>query len=270
MDQLKKWVTLSIVASVLIMAAGWFLAVSPKRAEAAELRLQAEQQVSANSALETQLQVLQAKAKDLPKEQAKLAAVAAKIPDNPALPGLVRALIEAADSSGVELVSVAPGPPALVAAAVPVAPVDPAAAPAAGQQTPVDGAVPVDPAAAPITPAGQLANIPVTINVVGDFFEIQQFMALLETLPRALRVQDLAVTPGASPTDQGETSAEDGRSLTTQITGFVFMAADRPAALTATVPGDPAAPIEPAAPAAPAAPVDATADAAAPAATPAE
>ena len=266
MDQLKKWVTLSIVASVLIMAAGWFLAVSPKRAEAAELRLQAEQQVSANSAAATQLQVLQAKAKDLPKEQAKLAAVAAKIPDNPALPGLVRALIEAADSSGVELVSVAPGPPALVAVAAPVAPVDPAAAPAA-QQTPVDGAVPVDPAAAPVTPAGQLANIPVAINVVGDFFEIQQFMSLLETLPRALRVQDLAVTPGVSPTDQSEASTEDGRSLTTQITGFVFMAADRQAALTATVPGDPAAPVDPAVPAAP---VDATADAAAPAATPAE
>jgi hypothetical protein len=71
-------------------------------------------------------------------------------------------------------------------------------------------------------------------------------------------VQDLAITPGASPTDQGETSTEDGRSLTTQITGFVFMAADRPAATAVTVPGD-AAPV----------PADATADAAATTATPA-
>lgn len=251
MDQLKKWVTLSVALSVLVLAAGWFLAVSPKRSEAAELRVQAEQQVSANSSLETQLQVLKAQAKDLPKEQAKLAAVAAKIPADPALPSLVRALLEASERSGVELVSVAPGAPEVVAAAVP-APVE---APVEGQTTP-DPAAPVDPAAAPVSLAGQLANISLAINVVGDYFELQQFVAALEGLPRALRVQDLAITPGASPSDQSSTSTEDGRSLSAQLTGFVFMAVDRPTAMAVTVPGD-------------AAPADAPAEADATTATPA-
>jgi len=251
MDKLKQWVTLSVVASVLIVAAGWFLAVGPKRAEAAELRLQAEEQLATNSSLETQLQVLRAQAKDLPKEQAKLAAVAAQIPADPALPSLVRALLEASERTGVDLVSVAPGAPELVVVALPVAP----EAPAAGQSAPVEGA-PVGPAEPVAGPAGQLANIPVAITVVGDYFEVQQFVAALETLPRALRVSDLTISPGASPTDTGETSTEDGRSLSTQISGIVFMAANRPPAAAATVPGDAVA-------------TDAPADAAATTATPA-
>ena len=259
MDKLKQWVVLAVLASVVIMAAGWFLAVSPKRTEAADLRAQAAEQVAANSTLETQLQVLQAQAKELPKEQAKLAAVAAKIPDNPALPGLVRALLEASEASGVELVSISPGAPELV---VPVeAEVVAPPTPAQGQTTP-----PADPAAAapadataPPSPAGQLANVPVSINVVGDYFEVQAFVAALETLPRALRLTTLDLTPGASPT-AGEGAAagtEDGSSLTTTISGFVYMAADRQPATAATVPGDAAPPAE------------ATADAAATTATPA-
>lgn len=258
MDKLKQWIVLTVVASVAIMAAGWFLAVAPKRSEAAELRTLAADQVAANSVLETELQVLQAKAKELPKEQAKLAAISAKIPDNPALPGLVRDLLAAAESSGVELVSISPGTPELIVpvAAVPVAP----EAPANGQSTDPAAAAPVDPAAAAAvpSPAGQLASVPVAISIVGDYFEVQGFVAALETLPRALRVGTLSITPGASPTaGETETNVDDGSSLTTQISGFVYMAANRPPATAATVPGD-AAP-----------PADATADAAATTATPA-
>lgn len=261
MDQLKKWVAMTAVASVLVLAAGWFLAVSPKRSEAAELRDQAAVQTQANEKAATQLEVLRAQAKDLPKEQAKLAAVAAKIPADPALPSLVRALLGAAESSGVELVSVAPGVPELVAAPAPA----PAEAPATGQTTPpasdpaagagaapAAGAVP-----APIGPAGQLATIDVALNVAGDFFEVQRFVALLEELPRALKVSDLVITPGLPPTEKDQSrSTEDGRSLTTLITGQVFMAADRPVPSAVTVPGG-------------AATADAPADAAATTATPA-
>jgi len=259
MDKIKQWVIMAVLASLVIVAAGWFLAVSPKRAEAEDLRAQAAEQVAANATLETQLQVLQAQAKELPKEQAKLAAVAAKIPDNPALPSLVRSLLEAAESSGVELVSISPGLPEVVApvAAEPVAPPAPAQGQTAPDAAPTDGA-PVDPATAGPGPAGQLATVPVNINVVGDYFEVQAFVAGLETLPRALRITTLNLTPGASPTaGEGATNVEDGRSLTTTISGFVYMAANRPAPSAVTMPGDVAPP------------ADATVDPAATTATPA-
>lgn len=243
MDKLKQWVALTVVGCLAIMAAGWFLVISPKRSEAAELRTQAADQASANRTLETELQVLKAQAADLPKEQAKLAAVAAKIPDNPALPGLVRALLEASSASGVELVSITPGQPVLVA---PVAP-PVAEAPVDGQAAPDPGAPAVSaPDAAAPGPAGQLANIPVAINVVGDYFEVQQFMDALEQLPRALRVHTLSIAPGASPTagEGAEVSTTDGRSLTTTVDGFIYMAANRPPATAAAVPGAESAPAE--------------------------
>ena len=246
MDKLKQWVVLTVVASVAIAAAGWFLLISPKRAEAADLRAQAAEQQTTNSKLENELQVLKAQAKDLPKEQAKLAAVAAKIPDNPALPGLIRAMLQAATESGVELVSLTPGTPELVqaAAAAPVAPTP--AAPAAGQQTPTApaaGAAPAAPGApaaatAAPGPAGQLATIPLSVNVVGDYFEVQQFVAAVEELTRAVRVENLAMTPGVAPSDEENGDAvEDGRSLSATISGYLYMAANRPAPIAAKVPG---------------------------------
>ena len=132
MDKLKQYVTLTVLGAVVILAAGWFLLISPKKGEATDLQTQAAEQVSANSVLETQLQVLRAQAKELPKKQAELARVAAKIPENPSLPTLIRAITAASTSAGVEFVSVTPGPPAALVAAAPVAPVAPAAPGAPG------------------------------------------------------------------------------------------------------------------------------------------
>jgi hypothetical protein len=67
--------------------------------------------------------------------------------------------------------------------------------------------------------------------VVGGYFEVSQFLAELEQLPRALRVTGLTVAPGASPTAGTSApagAATDGRSLTTTITGSVYLATNRP------------------------------------------
>src|SRR5919107_1682724 len=100
MEKLKQYVVLTVLGCLVVLAAGWFLLVSPKKSDAAALRTQTEQVSVDNAALSTKLQVLKAQAKALPKQQAKLAAVAAKIPDNPALPTLIRDLTAAADDAG--------------------------------------------------------------------------------------------------------------------------------------------------------------------------
>ena len=118
MDKLKQWIVLTVVGCMAVLAAGWFLLISPKKAEAADLVAQTASQEATNDGLRTQLEVLKAQAKDLPKKQAELARVQAKIPDDPALPTLIRALTGAAADAGVELVSVTPGAP-VAAEAVP-------------------------------------------------------------------------------------------------------------------------------------------------------
>jgi Tfp pilus assembly protein PilO len=216
--------------------------------EAADLRTQAAGQVTANAQLETQLTVLKAQAKDLPKQQAKLAAVAAKIPDNPALPAMIRALTTAAKSAGVELVTVTPGQPTPVAVAAAVAPVAPAASTA--------GATTKGPAAGRVLPvasgasAGQLASIPLTLSVAGGYFQVEQFVAALENLPRSMRLSNVTLAPGANPVKPNSSGTVDsGKTLTTTITGQVFMAANRPAATAVTVPGQTATAAGPVTPA---------------------
>jgi type IV pilus assembly protein PilO len=236
MDKLKQYVVFTVLGCLVVLAAGWFLLVSPKRTNASELRAQSAAQRTSNANLATKLQVLKAQAKDLPKQQAKLAAVAAKIPNNPALPAMIRALTTASGSAGVELVSVAPGVPVSATTATPGAPAAPAAPGAA--------AAPAAPATAAAGTAGQLAAIPLTINVVGGYFQVQQFVANLEDLPRSLRVSALTVAPGANPVKKQAATAtlDDGKSLTTTITAQVFMALNRPPAAAVAVPGQAAVP----------------------------
>ena len=253
MDKLKQWVALTVVGCLAIVAGGWFLLVSPKRQHATELRQAAAIQVDANNALETQLVQLKAQARDLPKEQAKLAAVAARIPDSRAMPALIRALNKAAKSSGVELVSVSPSSTTLVAAAslatapvaVPAAasPARPAAAPPAG----TSGAAVAAPAAAAASSsaAGQLASIGVTLNVVGGFFQIEQFVSALESLQRSMRLTNVSLAPGVSPvrpvTPTASGPVDDGKSLIATLLGQVYTAVNRPPATAVVVPNAAAA-----------------------------
>ena len=230
MDKLKQWIAFTVLGVLAVLAAGWFLLVSPKRADADALGQQAAAQVTANSMLQTQLAVLKSQAKNLPQQQAQLAKVAAKIPDNPAEPALIRALDSAATAAGVELVSISPSLPA--AAAAPAAATVPVA-PGAAKAVPKVGA-PVAPAG-----AGSLQSISVAISVVGNYFQIEQFFNGLEHLSRATKVTGFSLAPGANPVKAAAAgaTADDGKTLTTTITAQVYMATGRPPAVAVTVPG---------------------------------
>jgi Tfp pilus assembly protein PilO len=210
MDKMKQWIALTVVGALAILAAGWFLVVSPKRSHASELRTQASEQERANAQLQTQLATLKAQAKALPAQQAKLAAVAAKIPNNSALPTLVRALNDAADNVGVELVSVAPGPVTAVATA-----------PAAAVTTAASGTAAVPAASSAV---GALQSIPMTLNVVGGYFQVAEFLDRLESLQRAFKVTGFNLAPGLNPVklSASQPSVDTGKSLTASISGMVF------------------------------------------------
>lgn len=234
-SKMKQWVALTAVGVLAVLAAGWFLLVSPKRSAAAEVRDQLASQESKNSGLQTQLAMLKAQQKTLPAQQAKLAMVAAKIPDNPALPALIRALSAAADDAGVELLSMAPGTPVAVTetAAAPTA-TAPTSSGAGTTRTTTPVAAAVDSDFSP----GVLTSIPLTINVVGGYFQVEQFFDRLENLARATKVTGFTLAPGGNPmkpvTDAAAASAADtGKSLSANVTANVYMAVGRGAAAAA-------------------------------------
>ena len=230
MDKLKQWVALTVVGVLAIGAGGYFLLISPKKTTASSINVQADGKDHANAMLETQLASLKAQAKTLPAQQAAFAAVAAKIPDNPELPALIRALDKAAAAADVELVSISPSVATPVVAA-PAAVVTPAASAGTAAAARPTGAAPSSAA------AGTLNALPLVLNVVGGYFQVEQFLDRLENLQRAFKVGTLSLAPGENPVKPPSSTtvsaATTGKSLTATINGTVYLATGRSTALAA-------------------------------------
>src|SRR5882672_135662 len=96
----RKWSLLAVIVIVALFVASWFLLIAPKRGQVTDLKTQVASQDSKNSALVQQLSQLQAQSQDLPKQKAQLAVFRTQIPDNPALPSMIRDLSAAAKKSG--------------------------------------------------------------------------------------------------------------------------------------------------------------------------
>ena len=197
MNKTRQWAMLTAVACLAVLVAGWFVVVKPQRSHASQLRTQAAGLQTTNDQIRAKVAQLRAEQKDLPAEQKTLAQIATKIPDNPALPTLIRQLSSAADGAGVSLVSLAPGQPTL------------AAAPTGAATTTATAA------------ASPLATISVAINAQGSYFNLEQFFSALESLNRAMLVGSFTMAPGTSSTSS--TSATPPDTLNAQITATVFM-----------------------------------------------
>jgi Tfp pilus assembly protein PilO len=205
MNKTRQWSMLTGVACLAILAAGWMLVVKPQRSHAAQLRTQTQSVQSSTNQLRTQVDQLRQQQKDLPAQQKLLSQIATKIPDNPALPTLIRQLSTAADGAGVNLVSLAPSAPTMVAATAGVAPAPTAKAGATA------------PAAAAVAP---LASIGVNIQVQGSYFNVEQFFSSIESLSRAMLVTGFSLAPGGGSSTTGGTTPVG--NLTAQISASVF------------------------------------------------
>jgi Tfp pilus assembly protein PilO len=225
-DKLKQWIAFALLGVLVVLAAGWLLVISPKRKDAADIDAQTAAQDTANASLQTSLKVLKEQARNEPAQEAKLAAVAAKIPDNPALPTLIRTLDRAGASTGVELVTLSPGVPVSVAvAAAPAVPVVPVAGAARTAVTRVG------PAAA--ASAGSLTSIPVALTITGSYFQAVEFVDELETLTRAFKVSGLSIAKAVTDSPTGKTSTDQ---LGFTVTGTIYMAAGRAPLTTVSIP----------------------------------
>jgi Tfp pilus assembly protein PilO len=214
MTKLRQLWLLTALGSLAVLAGGYFLLVSPQASKAAALREDADTQLQANHQIQSQIAQLNKQKKDLPKLQAELEKFALKIPGNPALPALVRGLSDAADQSGVNLVSISPAVPAWSKTVNPVTHAE---------------------TTAPITgPNGTVVvNIPIAIEVSGTYSQISQFFAEMESLPRALEVTGLVIAPDVTGAATGTTAGQNDLKAT--ITTQVAMTTKAPAPVAAPV-----------------------------------
>jgi Tfp pilus assembly protein PilO len=172
-----------IIAGVIAVAVALlavFLLVRPKMSEVSTTEDDLQTAEDQEVTLAAQLNALQDAQAAAPETEQEIAAIDAEIPPTADLPSLFRLLQGAADRSVVDFFSFSPGTPA------------------------------------PNT-AGTFSTIASQVTVSGGYFAIDEFLFLLETLPRAAKVTTLAVTPSSAASGETTTTTSTG-NLQLQLT----------------------------------------------------
>jgi type IV pilus assembly protein PilO len=231
MTDTRKWSALAAVLVVAIFAASWFLLISPKRSDAADLRGKAAAKSEENARLAEQITMLQEQQKDLPTQQAQLAAMRTQIPTNPALPSLIRDLTAAGKKAGVSIDSMAPSLPVALVEAPATAVVAPTTtgddSASSGSTEATGSTTATTPPKHAAAPTSTLFKVPLTLNVTGSYFELEQFVSKLETVRRSFLVTGFKLGAAQAAT------AKPG-DLTIILDGRVFLS--QPTTATPTTP----------------------------------
>jgi Tfp pilus assembly protein PilO len=189
-----RWMAGGAVLCLALLAAAWFVLVSPTRAKAAETAQQADAAQTSLAVKQAQLQTLLRQQKNLPTATAALSALKARVPADLALPDLLRDISATATSTHVDVTTVSPSAPTPVTA------------------TSVTGKA----------VSGVYATT-VAMTVTGSYFDLSSFLHALEQLPRTYSVTglQLALGGGSAP---GSAAGTASNPLTATITSVIFTA----------------------------------------------
>ena len=149
----------AIIAVVAVLAV--FFLILPKMNEVSETQEDVAAAEAQETALRAQLASLKEAQANAPQVKAQIAKLANQVPPTADLPALIRLLTAAAEGSGVDFFTMAPGNPEL-------------------------------------DPSGSFSTIPTTITVTGGYFALDQFLFRLESLSRAAKVTSISITPGGA------------------------------------------------------------------------
>lgn len=146
------------LGSVVLVLLWYFLLWSPRQGEitAAEERTEAAESLA--SQLEAEIAQLQAAQRDEPLKQARRAQLQAAAPDDPGLGQFILDVNAAANSSGIDFMTISPTPPA-----------------------PAEG--------------GGLSVIALSFSIEGGYFQVLDFMNRLTDLPRLVVIDSVNLSP---------------------------------------------------------------------------
>ncbi|HSK21854.1 MAG TPA: type II secretion system protein GspM [Egicoccus sp.] len=163
----RQTILLLGLAAVLVVAMYWLLLFRPQQVELADVRAQVDAQIAQQAQLEGQLVRLRGVRAGAPEIEAELAAIQAILPEDAALPPLLRQLQAAADDAGVVLQTITTTPP----------------------QPVVDAATP-------------LSAVGVNLQAQGNYFQIVDYLRRIEDpaiTPRGVLWESATVTRQAYP-----------------------------------------------------------------------
>lgn len=166
------------VVMALIALLVTFMVVFPKMGEVSQTEEELQKAQDEEISIQAELRALQEAEAQAPETEAAIAAIDAQVPPTADLPELFRLLQGAADQAAVDFFSFSPGTPQPDA-------------------------------------SGSYSTISSQIQVTGSYFALDEFLFLLETLPRAAKTISISVSP--STTGGGETSGSTSTSSTSAL-----------------------------------------------------
>jgi Tfp pilus assembly protein PilO len=171
---------IAAAAAILIAVLAVLLLVLPKMGEVSQTEEELQATQDEEISLDAQVRALQEAQAAAPETEAEIAAIEDQVPPTADLPALFRLLQGAADQAAVDFFSFTPGSPAPDA-------------------------------------TGAYSTISSSILVTGSYFAIDEYLFLLETLPRAAKVTTITVTPASSEGTTGATAGTLQLSLTVEF-----------------------------------------------------
>lgn len=158
----RLWTYGGVVAAVLLLALGWFLAISPRNAEADGLREQAGDTQTQLLTLRKRLNELQEQAKQLDTFRAALKTKQDALTTNSGVPDFLRSLQDTGDAVSVDVNDIAVSPP-VASTAVPT-----------------------------------VLELPITLTAEGDSLNLVRWLDQLQTVqPRAVLIEGVALSDGS-------------------------------------------------------------------------
>lgn len=222
----KYWRLIGIGVALLVVMVGYLVVMSPNRSEANALRESAASQVLANQQLRSRISLLKKQNEEIPDQLAALAEIEDKVPDNAAIPTLIRNITAAATDANVTMMGITPDQP--VAMVV----VTPATGDAAATDSTTDDVTATDSStsgdatgtdsATAATP--RIQRLPLTLTSCGSYAQLRTYLSNLEKLSRAMSINHVTITKtGCDTSDQS-----DALSASVSASVFILPAATDP------------------------------------------
>jgi Tfp pilus assembly protein PilO len=187
----RRQIAIAVAAAIGITILFFLLLIKPKLNDISTTRADVQAAEQQHDTLELQLAHLREIQKNAPATIDKLAKVSQYLPSTPDLPGFIRLVQDAATTSGVDLQSIAPSPPT------------------------------------DLTGSSGVQTISVTLTLRAGFFRLEDFLARLEGLQRAVEVRSIAMAPS-------ETELSNQVVLATTITLQMYVVQQNASASSGT------------------------------------
>lgn len=201
----RRAVALAGIGAVLLLLAWYFVLWSPRSSALDDARDRKDVAEQRNQQLEASIERLRKEQQNEPQRRANLERLRAAIPDQPNLAQFILDTNDAAVKAGIDFISIAPTPPAAPAAVA--APTTTTTAPQAGSGVGAGAGA----GSSSSTTAGAPAEIKLTLQIAGGYFQVLDFLNRLGDMPRVVVVDGLNLT------------ADQSARLTASVTARMFV-----------------------------------------------